>query len=144
MINAATLSALAALAGSATGALASFTTTWLTLHHQDRTQRQAQESTRRERLFGDFIAQASKLYADALTHNVLDPSALVPLYALKAQLGLFASKATTGRAEEVLRAIIDTFYEPNVDFHNPAAVQSGSLDLLHAFTEACRKELDGR
>jgi hypothetical protein len=143
-MNAATLSALAALAGSAIGALASLVTTWLTQHYQDRVQRRAQEMARRERLFGDFIVQAAKLFADALTHDYLaDPSVLVPLYALKAQLGLFASKATIDRADEVLQLIIDTYYRPNVDQHNRDAVQSGAYDFLQAFTEAARKELDG-
>jgi len=53
-MNPATLSALAALAGSAIGAFASFATTWLTQHHQDRAQRLAQKTARRERLFNEF------------------------------------------------------------------------------------------
>jgi hypothetical protein len=65
-MNPATLSALAALLGSAIGALASLATTWLTQHYQDRVQRRAQEIARRERMFCEFITQASKLYADAL------------------------------------------------------------------------------
>ncbi len=142
-MNAATLSALSALAGSAIGALASLATTWLTQHHQDRAQRRAQEIARRERLFGDFIVVASKLYADALTHNVLDPSTVIPLYALKAQLGLFASKTTTDRADEVLQLIIDTYYRPSPDLHTHEAVQSGTYDFLQAFTQACRNELGG-
>ncbi len=141
-MNPATLSALAALLGSAVGALASLATTLLTQHHQDRVQRRAQEMARRERLFGEFIVQAAKLFADALTHDYLsDPSVLVPLYALKAQLGLFASTATIDRADEVLQLIIDTYYRPNANFHE--AVQAGDYDILQAFTKACRAELDG-
>jgi hypothetical protein len=140
-MNPAALSALAALAGSAIGGLASFTTTWLTQHYQSRTQRRSEENARRVRLFGDFIMQASKLYADAMTHDLSDPSTLVPLYALKAQLELFASKATIHRADEVLRLIIDIYYRPNADFRNPEVIQSGGVDILQAFTEACRAEL---
>jgi hypothetical protein len=142
-MNPATLSALAALLGSAIGALASLATTWLTQRYQDRIQRRAQEMTRRERLFGDFIVQAAKLYADALTHHELsDPSVLVPLYALKAQLSLFASKTTIDRADEVLVLIIDTYYRPNANFQKHEAVQSGEHDILKTFTEACRRELN--
>ncbi len=68
-MNAAYLSALSALAGSAIGALASLATTWLTQSYQDRTQRAAQEASRRERLFGEFIDQASKLFGEALIHS---------------------------------------------------------------------------
>ena len=71
-MNPATLSALAALAGSAIGALASFATTWLTQHHQDHTQRINQEASRRERLFGEFIDEASRTYADGMIQERLD------------------------------------------------------------------------
>jgi hypothetical protein len=140
-VNPATLSALAALAGSAIGGLASFTTTWLTQHYQSRIQRQSQENARRERLFSDFIIQASKLYADAMTHDLVDVSTLVPLYALKAQLGLFASKATIERADGVLRLIMEIYHSPNTDFRDPKAAQTRNIDILQAFTEACRAEL---
>jgi hypothetical protein len=143
-MNPATLSALAALLGSAVGALASLATTWLTQRYQDRMQRRAQEMARRERLFGDFIVQAAKLYADALTHDYLtDPSVVVPLYALKAQLGLFASKVTIDRADEVLQLVIDTYYRPKADYHNRDEIQSDTQDILQAFTRAARAELDG-
>ena len=81
-MNVAYISALAALAGSALGALASFATTWLTQHYQGEMQRRSQESGRREKLFGEFIDQASTLLADALTHSLEDPSKLVTLYAV--------------------------------------------------------------
>ena len=91
-MNPATLSALSALAGSAIGALASVATTWLTQHHQDHTQRQNQEASRRERLFGEFIDQASKTYADGMIQERLDdPAKLVPMYATINKLRLFAT-----------------------------------------------------
>lgn len=142
-MNPATLSALSALAGSAIGALASLLTTWITQHHQDRVQRISQEYSRREHLFGDFIVQASKLYADALTHSMMDPSALVPLYAIKAQLGLFASAETSRRADEVLHLIVDTYFQPNADIHDRQAFESRDYEFLRGFTEAARRELGG-
>jgi len=138
-MNPAALSALAALSGSAIGALASLATTWITQRHQDRIQQRSLEYSRRERLFSDFIVQASKLYGDSLTHQKVDPSALVPLYAIKAQLGLFASKATLERADEVLRLIVDTYFRPTADWHEE--FESRDYDILRAFTEAARREL---
>ena len=140
-MNSAALSALSALAGSAIGALASLLTTWITQHHQDRVQRRSQEYSRRERLFGEFIVQASKLYADALTHQQVEPSALVPLYAVKAQLSLFASKQTIARADEVLRLIVDSYFRPNPDWHDRKEFENRDYDFLRPFTEACRREL---
>ena|SRR5882757_1566865 len=82
------ISAIAALAGSGIGAVASFATTWLTQDAQVRAQRFAQAMTRRERLYGEFIEEASKLFADSLAHQLDDPSKFVRLYALVGRLRL--------------------------------------------------------
>ena len=116
-MDAAYLSALSALAGSAIGALASLTTTWLTQRYQERSQRMAQEQVRRERIFGEFIDQASQMYADALSHTSLeDPARLVPLYATIGKLRLFASEHTIAAADAVMARIVETYYLPNMDF----------------------------
>ena len=72
-MDSAYLSALSALAGSATGAFSSFATSWLTQYSQERTQRAAQAMARREHLYGEFIEEASKLYTDAISHELDDP-----------------------------------------------------------------------
>jgi hypothetical protein len=123
-MDGALLGALSALGGSSIGALASVGTTWLTQHYQGRMQQQSQESARRERLFGEFITQASALYADALTHDRPDPSKLVSLYAVKAQLGLFASPPSIDCAEEALQLIVDTYCQPNADFSSREALRT--------------------
>src|SRR5260370_11112994 len=112
------MSAVAALAGSAIGALASFATTWLTQHSQERAQRFAQAMTRREHLYGEFIEEASKLFTDALTHQLDEPSKFVRLYALVGNLRLCASANVIVKAEEVMRLIFETYNRPNIDFRN--------------------------
>ncbi len=141
-MDAAYVSALSALAGSAIGALASFGTTWLTQHHQDRAQRLVQENARRETLYGDFIDQASKLFADALVYTLDDPSKIAALYALFGKLRLFASDATVSSADAVLHRIINTYYSPNEDFHD-RQVMNEHFDVLREFTRACRDDLKG-
>jgi len=135
------MSAVAALAGSAIGALASFTTTWLTQHAQERAQRFAQAMARRERLYGEFIEEASKLFTDALTHELEDPSKFVRLYALVGKLRLFASANVISKAEEVMRRIIETYDLPNKVFRNPEERQEHDVDVLRALSEACREDL---
>ena len=140
-MNPATLSALSALAGSAIGALASVATTWLTQHQQDKTQRRNQEASRREHLFGEFIDQASKTYADGMIQERLDdPVKLVPMYATINKLRLFAKSATIRAAEAVLDGIVETYEAPPSALkpHNSAGA---ARDILHAFAEACRAEL---
>ena len=140
-MSSATLSAVSALCGSAIGAFSSIATTWLTQVYQNRTQRLSQTISQRQQPFNDFIALASKLYAEALTHEVPDPPTLVPFYALKAQISLFAAKETTNRAEEVMRRIVATYYAPSRDFRVRQAMQDGEYDLLQDFTVACRAAL---
>jgi hypothetical protein len=143
-MNSAVLSALSALAGSSIGAFASIGTTWLTQVYQGRIQLKSRELSQREQLFNDFINLASKLYVDAMGHDAPEPSVLVPLYALKARISLLAAKETTDRADEVMRRIVDTYYEPNRDFRNRRnheAQADSKYDLLQAFTLAGRAEL---
>lgn len=139
-MNIAYLSALSALAGSAIGALATLATTWLTQRYQDRSLRKAAEITRRERLFGEFIDLASKLFGDAITHSLEDPATLVPLYANLGKLRLFASKETIKSAREVLEQIAEIYLAPKKDWRAPV-VAVDNLDILAPFTTNCRREL---
>ncbi len=141
-MNPAYLSAISALAGSAIGALASFCTTWLTQHFQDRTQRKAKESARQERIYGDFIDEASKLYGDALHNSMGDPSKLVAIYAIFGKLRLFASANTIEAAPKVLDHIVHTYYEPNENFQLEA-VAIHRLDILQNLVMSCRGNLRG-
>jgi hypothetical protein len=68
-MDAAYISAFAALGGSAVGAFASFTTTWLTLNSQERANRSARAVTRRENLYGEFIEEVAKHLPLASTSN---------------------------------------------------------------------------
>ena len=140
-MNNAYMSAIAALAGSAVGALASFATTWLTLHSHERAERFAQAMTRREHLYGGFIEEASKLFTDAIIHQLDDPSKFVRLYALVGNLRLCASPEVIVKAEEVMRLILEIYNRPNIDFRNLAARDENETDLLRGFSEACREDL---
>lgn len=137
----ATISAASALAGSAIGALASVTTSWLTQSSQSRAQRLSQEGSRRERLFSAFVDQASQSYADGMVRDGLDgPEKLVPLYATINKLRLFATPDTIRTAESVLDCIVDTYHAP------PAVLEEKRMtvaahDILQAFAESCRREL---
>jgi hypothetical protein len=114
----------------------------LTQHAQQRAQRYAQAMTLREQLYGGFIEEASKLFTDALTHELDDPSKFVALYALVAKLRLFASAGVIANAEQVMRRIIDTYNLPNRDFRKPADIhEQPESDLLRPFSEACREDL---
>jgi hypothetical protein len=109
VMNSAYISAIAALAGSGIGAVASFATTWLTQDAQERTRRVAQRVTRREHLYGEFIEEASRLFTDALTHELDDPSKFVRLYAMVGRLRLLAPANVIASAEQVMQHIVETY-----------------------------------
>ena len=81
-MDAAYISAFAALAGAAIGGLTSFLTSWLIQRAQARMQQLAHKLTRREELYKDFIEEASRLYADSLIHDTPEVSQLIRLYAM--------------------------------------------------------------
>jgi hypothetical protein len=75
--------------------------------------------TLREQLYGGFIEEASKLFTDALTHELGDPAKFVALYALVAKLRLFASPGVIANAEQVMRRVVETYNLPNRDYRKP-------------------------
>jgi hypothetical protein len=136
------LPALAALAGSAVGGLTSLTSAWLTQQHQDRIKRLSQDKTGRQKLYRQFIEEASKLYADALVHQQAEVSALVSVYALISRMRVLSSSAVVEKAEAVIRMILDTYFAPNKTFPELRKLMDGhAIDPLRAFSEECRKEL---
>jgi hypothetical protein len=141
-MNAAYLSALAALAGSVIGGLTTFAAAWVTQRQQANVQWLLQEKTRRQELYQQFIEEASKLYTDALMHDQVAISPLVGLYALINKIRVFSSPGIAERADKIVRMIIDTYFLPNKTLQElRAMMESGALDPLRDFSEMCRDEL---
>jgi hypothetical protein len=137
------LPALAALAGSALGGLTSFASAWLTQHRQDRARRLSQDKARRQKLYKQFIDEASKLYADALVRDEAEISALVSVYALVSRMRVLSGSAVIEKAEAVVRMIVDTYFAPNRTFTELRdLMNSHPIDPLRAFSEECRAELE--
>ena len=97
--------------------------------------------TRCERLYEEFIEEASKLFADSIAHQLDDPSKFVRLYALVGRLRLFAPPHVISSAEEVMQRIAESYHLPNRDFRNPEDRHPDDVDLLRAFSETCREDL---
>jgi hypothetical protein len=141
-MNSAYLPALAALAGSAVGGLTSFASAWLTQHHQDRANRLSRGKARREKLYKQFIDEASRLYADALIHNQAEVSALVGVYALISRMRVVSSSAVVEKAQAVVYLIVDTYFTANKTFPELRELMSShAVDPLRDFSEQCRAEL---
>ena len=136
------VSAFAALAGATIGGLTSFATSWLTQRAQARAQQLTHKLTRREELYKDFIEEASKLYADSLVHETPDVSQLVKLYSLISMMRALSPTTIVENADKVARMIVNTYLAPNKTFPELRdMVNSGTIDPLRDFSEACREEL---
>ncbi len=142
-MNASVVTALAALAGAAIGGLTSVLASWLAQQAQARAQWLAQDKLLRHELYKEFIEEASKCYTDALQHDKADIPALVGLFAKLGRMRVLSSPKVVESGEQIGRKIVDTYLEPDKTFLElREMLNSGSIDLLRDFSEACRAELE--
>ena len=98
--------------------------------------------TRREELYKDFIEEASRLYADSLVHDTPDDSQLIRLYVMISGMRILASTRIVENADKVARMIVNNYLMPNKTFPELRdMVNSGAMDPLRDFSEACREEI---
>ena len=98
---------------------------------------------RRDDLYKEFIAAASKAYGETIVSNEPNVQEFVALYAMISRMRLQSPPQTVACVEKVMRATIDTYFAPGktiCEFHE--LVRSGSgIDLLKDFSEVAREEL---
>jgi hypothetical protein len=142
-MNAAYVSAIAALAGSVIGGLTTFAAAWVTQRQQSNVQWLLQEKTRRQELYRQFIEDASKLYVDALMNDQVAIPSVVSLFALMNQMKVISTPRVAEGAYRITRMIVDTYFSPNKSLPELRAMMaSDTLDPLSDFSEACREELN--
>ena len=89
------LSTLSALAGSVVGGLTSGVATWLSQRAQARESQLAREMARRDDLYKEFIAAASKAYGEAIVSNEPNVQEFVALYAMISRMRLQSAAANS-------------------------------------------------
>ena len=143
-MDTATISALAALGGTAIGGLTSGLTTLLNQYAQARAERIAHGLARRQDLVRDFIIAASKTYGQAIMSNEPQVQDLVGLYSMISRMRALGMPRSVACAEKLMQAIIDAYFAPNRtlrELHD--MIKNGaSVDPLREFSEATRAELD--
>jgi hypothetical protein len=142
------LSSGAALAGALIGGGASLAVAVYTQRYQDRLQRIAQETTKRETVYADFMMNASNL----LLHAYLQDQDKIELQGdelrligLINRMRLFAPAEVVGEAEAVLKAIIEILLKPSVGLRQlaqEALSKSPDPDPFLRFCQVCRDDLD--
>jgi hypothetical protein len=148
-MDATIVSALSAILGSAVGGSASLATAWITQKTQSRSAVVRAEIRKRETLYGEFIAECSKLLIDALDHTLDNPDKLLQIYALQNRIRLTSSDAVVAAADQALHGILKQYFEQNITQQQLREELSLSLiddqrkrdDPLKPFSEVCRKEL---
>lgn len=135
-------SMFAGVLGSIVGVSATIATGWIaqkTLHKRELL---SSEIHKRETLYGQFIAECSKLVIDAYGHGLESPETLLSAYALLNRIRLTASETVLAEGEQILRRIAEQYLSPNLSAEEMRAViRSWSADPLKSFGEACRDEL---
>ena len=140
-MDAAYVSAFAALGGALIGGLTSFATSWITQQTQARAQQLEHKLTKREELYKDFIEEASRLYADSLVHDTPDVSQLIKLYVMISGMRILASTRIVENADKVARMIVNNYLMPNKTFPELRdMVNNGAIDLLRDFSEPYRDD----
>ena len=136
------LTAMSGVLGSLVGGSATVATTWITQRTVNRRELIQGDITKREMLYGEFIAECAKLTVDAFTHQLDKPETLIPLFALINRIRLRASQPVLTEAEHLLRYITERYFARNltVDEMRQLAT-SANADPIKAFGEACRAEL---
>jgi len=136
------VTALAAALGSLVGASASVVTTWISQRKQAIRASTEWKLRERESLYGQFLAEASRLAVDALSHSLERPDHLAGLYGLLSRMRLLSSDEVLGKAEDCCRRIVELYRRPNLTSDQvQAAFDANEFDPLREFSAACRAEL---
>ena len=137
------LTGLAVFSGSVVGALISFLSAWLTKKHEARVQRASENKLGRQKLYAQFVEEASKLYVDALVRDQTEAPAMVGIYALISKMRMASHANVVESAEAVIRTILTTYSRPNKTFPELQDLMLNREfdDPLLNFGEICRDEL---
>ena len=138
----ATLSALAALSGSALGGVTPLISNFLIQRGQTRRELLSRELSERQTLYADFIQFATKVYVSASTKNLDDVDDLIALYSFVGRIRLFASEPVIGAAEGFASRVTERYGQPALTIEDlRAATLAPHVDPLHEFSSLCRAEM---
>jgi hypothetical protein len=134
--------AMAGVLGSLVGGSATVATAWLTQTTANKRELVQLEFRKREALYGEFIAECSKLLIDAMTHTLDKPETLMNAYALLNRIRLSASPAVLQAAEHLALRITEQYFSRNLTVEEMRELaRSEDADPLKGFGEACREDL---
>ena len=143
-MDTAILSVSAGFIGSLIGGVSTFAASWVTQHKLLGTQTRMHHAEQRQKLYSEFIIEATRCLTEAWNHQAEGPEVVSNLYSVVERMRLVSSTRVVKCAEQVMRSVIAAYAEPNRTFDElRQRVQQSSEEHepLREFTEACRQEL---
>jgi len=138
----AAMSALAVFGGASVGSLSPVLSNYVLQRRVARRDLINREIAERQNLYSDFISEAARLHADAMTKNIFNLNELVSLYALTSRIRLVSPDDVVDAAEEIVRNIVQRYGEINVTLEDlREAALAAKADPLKRFSTTCRKDL---
>jgi hypothetical protein len=144
-IDPALLSPVSALMGALIRGSTTLVAAVYTQRHQDRLQRVASETAKRETVYADFVMSASSLLVNAYTRDEISLSGDEQrLIGLINRMRLFAPPDVVEGAEAALTGIFEILLKPSIELRQLAkqALSKSIEDPLLAFSSICRADLD--
>lgn len=142
-MDATTVTVMSGLVGSLIGGSATVATTWVAQKTLNNRELVRDEIRKREALYGEFIAECTRLLMDAFLHTLEKPDTLLPIYALVNRIRLAASPRVLAEAERLVGRITEQYFSRNLTVDELRALaRSQEGDPLRTFGEACRAELE--
>ena len=114
----------------------------MTQRLQARRERVSLELAKREELYGEYIEQATPLFADSVEHTEFDPAKIFGLYSILGRIRLASSDEVLLEAEKVILNLLKWYNNPVMEVRvlMQQAVRDEVPDPIEVFTQACRRE----
>jgi hypothetical protein len=141
-LDPAVIAATSGVVGSMVGALSSLGTTFMTQRLQARRERVSLELAKREELYGEFIKEATPLFADSVEKTEFDSARIFDLYSILGRIRLSSSDEVLREAEGVIANLLKWYSYPvmGVRVLMEQAARHEVSDPIELFTQACRRE----
>ena len=107
------ISATAGLVGSLVGGVSTFAASWVTQRKLIGAQTRIHRARQRQKLYSEFIIEATRRLAEAWNHQAEGPEVVSNLYSAVQCMRLVSSSMAVECAEEVMRGVIAAYAEPN-------------------------------
>lgn len=140
-MDAAIVTAVAAVGGSLAGGLTSFATNLMSQRLSARRDREIAELDRREALYAEFGRSAAELMLDSVGSELIDAGRMVSLMTTVGQIRIISSEPVLKAAQAVVASVMASYRAAPADLNESLSSRTEDLIApLTAFSDACREE----